>query len=78
MGKVRFSQEMIGSPKTSKAKIVLEGDKLLGGGKAEYCFDTKGTRDRFYIALVWERLLCAILYYKPSIYQQARGRHRES
>jgi hypothetical protein len=54
---------MIGSPKTSKAKIVLEGDKLLGGGKAEYCFDTEGTRDRFYIALVWERLLCdAILY----------------
>ena len=40
-----------GSAKTSKAKIILEGDELLGGGVATYCFDTEATRDRFVLAL---------------------------
>lgn len=40
-----------GSAKSSKAKIILEGDELLGGGVATYCFDTEATRDRFVLAL---------------------------
>jgi hypothetical protein len=40
-----------GSAKSSKAKIILEGSELLGGGVATYCFDTEATRDRFVLAL---------------------------
>ena len=37
--------------KVAKAKLILEGEGLLGGGTATYCFDTEGTRDRFALAL---------------------------
>lgn len=37
--------------KTAKAKIILEGNELLGRGVATYCFDTEATRDRFVLAL---------------------------
>ena len=37
--------------KVPKAKLILGGDGLLGGGTATYCFDKEGTRDRFALAL---------------------------
>ena len=37
--------------KVAKAKLILEGEGLLGGGTATYCFDTEELRDCFALAL---------------------------